>query len=216
MDLGEIKAQRHFTLAAQGLAQRGGRDVGVAVAVAADPVAHAQEGRHGVAGQGAFHFTVQPRDFAQKRRLVVRQRILDLVGHGQPGGAQHARLPQLRHAGLQQRFVVRTQTRRDQIVAFGQVAGHGAFGVKNALALHLGGVGREHRRDAGRGQHLRNIGPAVVSALQALEGHGQRAFLVFTGVLVHRTAAQVVAVLGDVGQVAEVAERADDGHRLVR
>ena len=42
--LREVVAQDHVGLAVQGEFQRGRGDVGVAIAVAADPLAHAQEG----------------------------------------------------------------------------------------------------------------------------------------------------------------------------
>jgi hypothetical protein len=66
---------------------------------------------------------------------------------------------------------------RAQVVAFAHQRGDGAFGVQDALALHLGGVGGEHRRDVGVLQGLRDVGGAVVGAVQAFEGQRQRAFL---------------------------------------
>src|SRR5690606_42067026 len=55
-------------------------------------------GRHVAAGQHAFELRVQAGDLAQEGGVVVAQRILDLVGHGELGEAQHARLPKLCHA----------------------------------------------------------------------------------------------------------------------
>ena len=46
MQLLEIEAQRAGALPARGLTQHVGRDERVAVAIAADPAAHAQEGRN--------------------------------------------------------------------------------------------------------------------------------------------------------------------------
>jgi hypothetical protein len=51
--------------------------------------------------------------------------------------------------------------------------------------------------------------------VQRLEGHRQRALLQVALALVHFAPAHVVAVLGDVGQVREVAERADHADGLV-
>jgi hypothetical protein len=102
-----------------------------------------------------------------------------------------------------------------QVVALAHQFGDGPFGVQDALALHFSGVGRQHRRDVRRGQHLRDVGRAVVGLVQPLEGHGQRAFLLVPLAFVRQPPAHVVAVLGDVGQVAEVAEGTDDRHRLV-
>ena len=55
----------------------------------------------------------------------------------------------------------------------------------------------------------------MVGAMQPLEAHRQRALLLVAGALVHVAPAHVVAVLGDVGQVAEVAEGTDHADRLV-
>ena len=104
---------------------------------------------------------------------------------------------------------------RGQVVALAHQLGNGALGVEDALALHLGGVGGQHRRDVGARQHLGDVGCAVVGLVQPLEGHGQRALLLVAFLFVGQAAAHMVAVFGDVGQVAEVAERADHRHRLV-
>ena len=213
--LGQVEAQCGLGLARQRHAQRLGADVGVAVTVAADPVAHAQEGRHLVAGQGLLDLAVQLGDLPQKRGVVVAQRVLDLVGHRQLGGAQHARLPQLGDARADQLLVLAALALAGQIVALANEFGDGAFGIEDALALHLGGVGREHRRDVGALQRGGNVGRAVVGAVQPLEADRQRAFLLVAGALVLQATAHMVPVLGDVGQVREVAEGPDHTHRLV-
>ena len=64
-------------------------------------------------------------------------------------------------------------------------------------------------------QRLRDLGGAVVGAVQPLEGQRQRTVLLVAHAFVHGAAAHVVAVLGDIGQVAEIAEGADHRHRLV-
>jgi hypothetical protein len=53
-------------------------------------------------------------------------------------GTQHARLPQLRDAGAQQRLVVGRRALGGQAVALAHQFGHGPLGVEDALALHLG------------------------------------------------------------------------------
>ena len=147
--------------------------------------------------------------------MVVRQRVLDLVGHGQLGVAQHARLPQLGDAGSHQLGVVVERALRPEIGALGQQLGDGALRVEDALALHLGRVGRQHRRDERAVQRGGDVGGAVIGVVQALEGHRQRAVLQVALALVVRAPAHVLPILGDVGQVREVAERADHAHRLV-
>ena len=101
MHFGQVVAQRHFALAAQCLHQRVGAHVGVAIAVAANPLAHAQKAVYLLHAQIAFQVGVNARNFTQKGRLVVAQGVFDLVGHGQLAVAQQARLPQLGHAGAQ-------------------------------------------------------------------------------------------------------------------
>jgi hypothetical protein len=186
-----------------------------AVTFAADPVAHAEERRHGLARQRLLDRAVHLRDLAQEGRVVVRDRVLDLVGHRQLGVAQHARLPQLRDAGAHQRGVLVEGALGDQVAALGQQFGDGALGVEDALALHLGRVGREHRRDEGLVQHGGDVAGAVVGRVQALERHRQRSVLQVAFALVVRAPAHVLAILGDVGQVREIAEGADHAHRLV-
>ena len=212
---GQVVAQHQLALPGQRLAQRRGGDVGVAVAVAADPVAHAQKGGHRLAGQRLLDLAVQARDLAQEGAGVEAQRVLDLVGHRQPGGAQHARLPQLGDAGADQRLVLGQFPLAAQAVARAHQLGDRTLGVEDALALHLGRVRGQHRRDVGPLQHRGDVRCTMPGALQALEAHRQRAFLQVTGVFVHAAPAHMVPVLGDVGQVREVAEGADHADRLV-
>ena len=63
----EVEAQRRLALARQRHAQRGGADVRVAVAVAADPVAHAEEAcAIAWPGSALLELAVQARDLAQE------------------------------------------------------------------------------------------------------------------------------------------------------
>ena len=171
---------------------------------------------------------VQLGNLPQKSGFVVAQRVVDFVEHRELGVAQQAGLPQLRDPGAQlllvggqrlggqgvfavacgQRECFDVVTRREQL-------GNAALGVQNALALHLGRVGRQHRRHKTVGQQFgdgarRNTGPA-----QPCQCHVQAAFLGVACALMHRAPADVVAVFGQVGQVAEVGEGADHADRLV-
>ena len=215
VQLGQIEAQRHLGLAGQRAAHRVGADVGVAVAVAADPVAHAKERRHLVPAEFAFDLGIQPRQLAQKRHRVVRQRVLHLVGHRELGVAQHARLPQLRDARADRGLVVLALARRVETVAFTHQPRDREFGIEDALALHLGGVRGQHRRDVRMRQGGRHLRRLDARAGEPLETHRQRPRVLVAGTLVNAATAHVVAILRDVGQVAEVAERADHAHRLV-
>jgi hypothetical protein len=147
--------------------------------------------------------------------VVVAERVLDLVGHAELGGAQHARLPQLRDARADQRLVLGALALGAQLVARADQLGDGALGAEDALALHLGRVGGQHRADVGVAQRLRDLAGADVGSGQALEAHRQRAFLQVALALVVLAPAHVVAILGDVGQVREVAEGADHADGLV-
>jgi len=201
-------------LPAQRLHQGVGAHVGIAVAVAANPLAHAQKAGHAALAQGLFKFGVDFGNFAQEGGFVIRQRVLDLVRHRQLAVAQQPRLPELRDAGAQLRLVARQFAGREgvagavvelgalgQVAALGQQLGNGALGVQNAFALHLGGVGGEHGRDIAAGQGLRhgagrNAGPA-----QARQGDVDAALLRVARALADGAAANVVAVFGQVGQV---------------
>jgi len=64
MHLGQVVAQGHIALTGQGVFQRGGGHVGVAVAVTANPLAHAQKAGNRLAGQGVFQLGIELGDLA--------------------------------------------------------------------------------------------------------------------------------------------------------
>ena len=109
----------------------------------------------------------------------------------------------------QSRSVARPVARAHQL-------GDGALGVEDALALHLGRVRGEHRRDVG-------AAPASATISVGADAGPRRRSKVIASepscrcpcALVMLAPADVVAVLGEVGQVGEVAEGADHAHRLV-
>ena len=213
--LGQVVAQRRLALARQRQLQRLGGHEGVAVAVAADPVAHAEEVGDVAARQRVLDLAVHLRDLAQEGRAVVGQRVLDLVRDGQLGVAQHARLPELGHAGGELLLVLGALARGVQMVALVDQLGHGALGVEDGLALNLGRVRGQHRRDVGPRERAGDVVGADVGLGQALEGHRERPLLQMPLALVHLAAAHMVAILGDVGQVREVAEGADHADGLL-
>ena len=228
MDLGEVVAQRDFGLTPQCVLQGLRAHVGVAVAVAAYPLAHAQEAGNGVLPQLAFQISVELGDLAQKGRFVVAQRVFHFVCDCEFGGAQQARLPQLHHARTQQCFVGGQIARRHRVLARRRQQGAQfdvvaccqrlcdvALGVQNALALHFRGMRREHGRHIGIGQRLRNGFGCDAGPTQARQRHFDTAFLRVAGALVHGAAADMVAVFRQIGEVAEVGEGADHAHGLV-
>ena len=234
--LGEVVGQRQVGLGGERLAQRAGVDVGVAVAVAAHPVAHAQEGRHVGARQALFQPLVQARDLRQEGAAVIAERVLDLVAHGEPGVAQQTRLPQAQHVGAQAGLVGgqlglaaglggaavgrgqaggHGQRALADGVALGQQLGDAALGQHHALALHFGRVGGEHGRDFGARQQICRGLARHATLAQRGQGGLQAARLHVAQALVPHPAADVLAVLGQVGQVAEVGEGADHAEHLL-
>ena len=162
-----------------------------------------------------FDLAIQTRDLAQKSGLVVAQRILDLIGDRQARGAQHAGLPQLGHACAQQRLVVAELTCGAETIARSDQLRHGVLGIENTLALHLGRVRGQHRRDMRAVQDAHDVSGTHIGLGQTLEAEGQRTFLQMTFAFVMLAAAYVVAIFGDVGEMGEVAEGTDHADGLV-
>ncbi len=135
-----------------------GADVGVAVAVAADPWPMRRKLAHRRAGPVAARVSrVQLRDLAQEGGFVVADSAFSISSATVSlVSAQQARLPQLRDARADLRLVggqlarrqrVARQGARLDLVALAEQLGDVALGIEDALALHLGRVGGEHRRD---------------------------------------------------------------------
>ena len=91
-----------------------------------------------------------------------------------------------------------------------------ALAVEDALALHFGRVRGQHRATPARRRTTPPIAaPSMPCARDALERVGELpALRRRAGERVRAAAAVLVHVLGDVGEVREVAERADDVERL--
>ena len=228
MHLGEVMAQRHLALAAQGVLQGLGADVGVAVAVAANPVAHAQEVVLHAGAQHVLQVGIELGNFAQKSGFVVAQRVLDFVVHAQFAVAQQPGLPQLHHPGANLRLIGGQLARRERVGALGaafavaqdviarrQQLGDGALGVQNTFALHLGRVCGKHRRDKAVRQAVRHGFVADTGPAHARERHFQAALLGVASAVMDGAAADMVPVFGQIGQVAEVGEGANHAHGLV-
>src|SRR5690625_3040253 len=109
MQFFEVKLERGDGLLTSGMLQRVLIDTGVAVAIAADPTAHAQKWRKRLGGRSEGralglglepfgHIGIQGWNLAQKGLPVERERILDFVGYLQAGITQQARLPEGRDA----------------------------------------------------------------------------------------------------------------------
>ena len=158
MHFRQVMPQRHFRLALEGVFQRFRGHKRVAVAVAANPLAHTQKTVNRQAGQVFFQFSVKLGYFVQKRGLVITQRVVDFVCHRQFGITEQAGLPQLKYARADLRFVggqfalgqyifrgVRHRLMIVQAFPLSQQAGDVPLRIQNAFALNLGGMCGEHR-----------------------------------------------------------------------
>ena len=168
-----------------------------------------------MAGQRFFQLSIKLGDLAQKGRLVIRQGVLDFVGHAQFRVAQHAGLPELGRAGAQQAFVFAQLAFSLQAVAGADQGSDRALGVENALALHFGRVRSQHRRDEAMLQGRRDLMRAHACLVQTFERKGQRPWLQAAGALMDVAPPHMVTVFGDIGQMREIAEGPDHHHRLL-
>ena len=219
MQLLEIEAQRPLALQGERLARDIRGDVGIAVAVAADPAAHAQEGRHVDVPPGrldapepVLEIGIEDRQRAQERVVVIGEPVGDFVDHPEAGVAQDAGLPQSQH-GATQRLAIGPQLLRRELdpVALVEQPRNLHFAIDRTLAPDLGWMRRQH----GTAKRAREEGLQPLAGNTGLRGAAER--------IGHRAlrrrhlgdgegprAADVVLVLGDVGQMREVTEGADD------
>ena len=207
VDFVEIVLQRRRRLQAQGFGEDFGSDEGIAVAVAADPGADAEEGRQCpdlfrvALLQLLRRLDVEARQFGEEGFLEIGNPVLDLVDHLQPHRAQHPRLPQGQDR-IGQRQVVLGFLFRRQLHPLAAVEQAFEFAVvaDQALALHLGRVRGEHRGDQRMREEVGNRLGRDFCGRQGIEGKNQAAFARRrTGQIVGATATDVVLVLGDVG-----------------
>src|SRR5215211_7609594 len=101
MEFLQIEAERVLALQQQSLSQRVGRHEGVAIAVAADPAPHAQEGGNFHRSPGGIHGCelifqggINPRQLLEEGVVVIGEAVHDLVNHLEPVTPQDARLPE--------------------------------------------------------------------------------------------------------------------------
>ena len=96
---GKIEIERGHRLHAHSRHQDIGGDKRIAVTVAANPAADAEENRQlpivirETRGQQILHLRIQTRQFGKEGILVVADTVLDFIDHGQTVRAQHARMP---------------------------------------------------------------------------------------------------------------------------
>ena len=219
----EIKIHCRRGMARQCMPHHVGRHVRIAVAITADPAAQLKviggpDSADAAFRQKVFYFPVEARHLAQERVTVVRQAVLDLVVHRQAQFAQDARLPQGEHHAAQRLFVAHQLVGRElDAVALGQQARDFQLAIENALALDLGRMRGQHWRNQRIGEEFRNLIRGDAFLARAAERQRQAAFLWSRpGDEVGAATAVVMLVLGDVGQLREVAERPHHGDGAYR
>ena len=214
----EIMAQRGFALLPHRIFQSLRDDVRIAVAVAADPRAHAEERRQMCPAEPLFKLGIEAWNLVQERRLVIAQRVLDLVSDRQTRHAQQTRLPHLHHPRRQQCIVADTLASAARALARRQQLRNRMFRVEQALAPNFGRMRGQDRRYQTAADNLDDIGCLEASLRQAAEGGGETPGLAVKPLLlfVNFAPPNVMPILGDIGQVGKVTEGARDHDRLFR
>ncbi len=173
-----VLLQGQAAVKAQGLDGHVGGDVGVAVAVAADPRGEGQEvvGRAQggvVLGQRVGHVIVDGGQHVPQGVVEVEQAGAHFVGDGRAGGAAAVGDPQQGDFGRQP-FHQRGALGREQVahVEIGQGGGDAAQLGQNGAAFGLGGVGGEDEVDAQAVEELAHL--ELVNAGAVEGGHSVR------------------------------------------
>ena len=216
----QIEVHHPARLQPQGAAHDVGGDERIAVAVAADPASHGQERSQFtrlaalLPVQPVFQRAMQPRHLVQERVVVERQAVGDLIQHGQLGPAQQVGLPQRQH-GAAQLLVAGLDLVRRQLHPLATVEQCRDFhlAVDRALAADFGRMRGQDRADLGLAKELAQVSGAEAGRLCVGKCLRQRARPRPAGATPAHLA-DVVLVLGDVGEMREIAEGADDPHRV--
>ena len=207
--------QCHHRLRADRVLKRLRDDVGIAVAIATNPRAHDEERRHrGV--RAAFlraarlDSGVEPRDLVEERLTIVGDAVVDFVLHFELREPQHRRLPQREHLPVET-VVHRLPLVGRELAAVAplQQADDLALAVEDALALYLGRVRGEHRAHQGIGEERADRLRTYSGVAQAIERVRDAARLRRRpGDCVRPPPAVLMHILGQIGEVREVAEGA--------
>ena len=217
----EVVRERDAGLRADRIGQGLGDDERIAVAVAPDPRTHPEERgyarcRAELRTQQALERCMQARDLDEERVAVIGEAVVDLVLHPQTGEPQHRRLPQLEHQDVQpEREVGGLVGRQRRAVAPGEQARNLAFDVEDGLALDLGRVRGQHRADQRVVEPARYRIEVDARSAQIYKRVGEIARpRGRSGERVRAPAPVLVDVLGNVGEMREVAEGAHDVQHL--
>ncbi len=147
--------------------------------------------------------------------MIEGERVVDLVANGNLRLTHHARLPQGRDLTTEGLVALGCLLGRERgAVAIRQHPSNGHVPIENALPLHLRRVSGQDGADQRLLQHLPERGRIHSGGLQPGDREHQRSALrLRSGELLKAGAPVVVPVLGDVGKMGEVRERAHDGDR---
>ena len=180
----------------------------MAVAVAAQPAAHAKDRRHVRApGQALGPAFVEVDHGRQDRGADDRQRVADLVGDGDLHRPVQAGAPQQRDLAEQALADAGVQVRRQAVTAQGHQARNLGLAVDQRPAADLGRVGRQHRHDVELIQGVRTEAERLQRARDRMRRPGPDVGL---GV-----AAAAGDVLADVGQHRMTGEGPRQQHGLI-
>ncbi len=219
MDLSEVVVENERGLHADGVDEHVAIHEGVAVPIAADPAADAEDRcelprlrPREVTLEQVLEVGAKTGDLGEEGAPVVRERVLDLVAHGRLHEPQHPALPEGADLPPQALLVVRFFFPRERRpVPLGEEASHGELAIEDAHPLHLGRVRRQDRAHDSAVEDLPQAGRRHVGGLDPIEGQGERAVLArYSGEPVESKATVLVLILRDVRQVREVAERSYD------
>ncbi len=216
----KVESQHAARLHAQRAAHDVCRDERVAVAVAADPASHPQEGRQLRSGgrftlvQSIFQRAMQPWHLVQEGVVVKRKTVGDLVEYGQLGTAQQIGLPQRQHRAAQL-LVAGLDLFRRKLDAFATVQQRGDFhfAVHGALAANLGRVRSQNWADQGALEKATQAGRAEAGRARMRQGRGQRPRArQSAGGRARPHLADIVLIFGDVGEMREITEGPHDAN----
>ena len=211
--LDEVVLEHRGGLPSGGVEERVGGDERVAVAIAADPTADVQERRDGerraAVGEKILENAHQARQLGEERAPMVVEAVVDLVDHRDPLRAQEPRAPHRQNGAAQRLLGARRVRRREgRVIPFGEERGDLALAVEDALALHLGRVGGEHRGDMRRAQHRRHRVVVDAGAMQPPERRLEAAVRIASaGQEVGARQALHVLILGDVRKLGKERRR---------
>ena len=224
MQLIEVEPQHASALPPQRLAQGFGRHERIAVAIAADPAADAEERldldavpRRVDAAEVILEIGIEARQLAKESVVVVGEAVDHFIDHPQPRAAQDAGLPQGQD-GAAQGLVVGCELFRGEraAVALVEQPRDLHLAVDRAATADLRRMGGQDRGALGRRKECLQLPARQPGCAGARQGMRHRAFARRgVGHGMRPGPADVVLVFGDIGEMREIPERPDDADRLL-